>query len=218
MTFAERATILANVCSPNNRNIRAMKRLAEINLVSGDKDAARKYLHILQKTFVWRNWANRLLLALDEYTPGKDCKPSATAALQPYLDKVAYTNKQDTLRLSDNGYVIMQELLESNPENHIALDYLLCSDLQLKDMDTFKHDYDTYYLKQKMPHYEKVYQEALMIYLAGTHASPAEWQKYIKRTDILQRFQEYNQQRGSAAFADTYWYYFDKGIAPQPKN
>ena len=33
MTFCERATMLANVCSPNNRNIRMVKRLAEINLV-----------------------------------------------------------------------------------------------------------------------------------------------------------------------------------------
>lgn len=58
MTFCERAAILANVCSPENRNIRMMKRLAEINLVKGDYDAARKYLRILQKTFVWSRWAN----------------------------------------------------------------------------------------------------------------------------------------------------------------
>ena len=135
--------------------------------------------------------------------------------MQPYLEKVQFTNRKDTLRLSDNGYTILQELLESNPENHIALDYLLCSDLLLKDMETFKHDYDTYYLKQQTPHYEKLYQEALMIYLAGTNAPQEEWQKYIKRMDIMQRFQQYNQQRGSSAFADTYWYYFDKGTAPK---
>lgn len=218
MTFAERAAMLANVCSPNNRNIRMMKRLAEINLVSGDMNAAKKYLRILQKTFVWKNWANRILLAVEEYSPGKDSPANVTATLQPYLDKQKYTNHQDTLRLSDSGYTIMQELVESNPENTIALHYLLCSDLLLKDMDTFKHDYDTYYLKQERPQYEKLYQEALMIYLAGTNASQTDWLKYIKRTDIMQRFQQYNQQRGSAAFADTYWYYFDKGTAQKLEN
>lgn len=212
MTFAERATMLGNVCSPNNRNIRMIKRLAEINLVSGDQSAARKYLYILQKTFVWKNWANQLLTALD--TP-KQHPTEVPSILQPYLEKAKSTNRKDTLRLGDNGYTIMQELLESNPENHVALDYLLCSDLLLKDMDTFKHDYDTYYLKQKMPRNEKLYQEALMIYLAGTNAPQEEWQKYIKRMDIMQRFQQYNQQRGSSAFADTYWYYFDKGTAPK---
>lgn len=202
MTFAERATMLGNVSSPNNRNIRMMKRLAEINLVSGSRDAAEKYLRILQKTFVWKNWASQSLETLSK----------------AYQEKAEMTNKKDTLRLSDNAYTIMQELLESNPENHVALDYLLCSDLLLKDMEMFKHDYDTYYLQQKSPRYEKLYQEALMIYLAGTNAPEKEWLKYIKRMDILQRFRAYNQQRGSSAFADTYWYYFDKATAPKIEN
>lgn len=208
MTFAERATILANVLSSDKRNIRMTKRLAEINLVSGHKEAAKKYLRILQKTFVWRNWAVERLSALES----RNTTPSV---MRSYLEKAKYTNKKDTLRLGDNGYTIMQELLESNPENHVALDYLLCSDLLLKDMETFKHDYDLYYLKQKSPRYEKLYQEALMIYLAGTCASEGEWSKYIKRTDLLQRFRQYNLQRGSSAFADTYWYYFDRGEAPK---
>ncbi len=210
MIFAERAAILANVCSPNNRNIRMMKRLAEINLVSGDLNAAKKYLRILQKTFVWKNWASQLLNALEN-----NKTPQASAILQPYQEKKKYTNHLDTLRLGDNGYIIMQGLLECNPDNHIALSYLLCSDLLLKDMETFKHDYDTYYLKQKAPRYEKLYQEALMIYLAGTQAPEEEWKKYIKRTDVWQRFQQYNQQRGDPSFKDTYWYYFDKGTAPK---
>ena len=33
-------------------------------------------------------------------------------------------------------------------------------------METFKHDYDAYYLKQQNVTYEKLYQEALAIYLA----------------------------------------------------
>lgn len=213
MTFSERAAMLGNVCSPDNRNIRMMKRLAEINLVSGNKNAARKYLRILQKTFVWKNWANKVLTALE--TQEQNAGTEIPAILQPYKEKAIFTNKKDTLRQNDNAHTIMQELLESNPENRVALDYLLCSDLLLKDMDTFKHDYDTYYLKQKVQHHEKLYQEALMIYLAGTNAPQSEWLKYIKRTDIMQRFQQYNQQRGSAAFADTYWFYFDRGAAPQ---
>ena len=210
MTFAERATILANVSSPFSRNIRNVKRLAEINLVKGDVNAAKKYLRILQKTFVWKRWSNRIFAAL-----GRHATQEERATIQPYLDKRPFINTQDTIRTNDNCYTIMKELVESNPANNIAINYMLCSDLLLKDMDTFKHDYDAYYLKQKHVLYDPLYQEALMIYLAGTKASPTEWAKYIKRTDILQQFQQYNKQRGSVAFSGTYWYYFDK--MPTPK-
>lgn len=213
MTFCERAAMLANVCSPENRNIRMMKRLAEINLVKGDYDAARKYLRILQKTFVWSRWANRAFDAL-----GRKASSYDKVLLQQYIDKRPYLNTRDTLRLNDNCHTIMSELMESNPNNNIAVNYMLCSDLLLKDMETFKHDYDAYYLKQQNVTYEKLYQEALAIYLAGTKAPPAEWAKYIKRQDVLQRFKLYNEQRGNPAFKDTYWYYCDKAEAPKLNN
>lgn len=213
MTFAERATILANVSSPFSRNIRMVKRLAEINLVTGDINAAKKYLRILQKTWVWHRWADRIFAAL-----GRHANKEERATIQPYFDKRPFINTQDTIRLNDNCYVIMKELVESNPANNIAINYMLCSDLLLKDMETFKHDYDAYYLKQKHVLYDPLYQQALMIYLAGTHAPASEWSKYIKRNDILQRFYQYNEQRGSTAFSDTYWYYFDKAQAPQLNN
>ncbi len=212
MTFAERAAMLASVSSPHSRNIRMTKCLAEINIVKGDYAAARKYLRILQKTWVWKQWATTLLSALDEK---QDVTPPA---LKTYMEKANFTNRTDTLRLGDNAYVIMHELLESNSENRIALDYLLCSDLLLKDMDTFKRDYDSFCYKMENPPCDvKLYQEALMIYLAGTNAPQSEWQKYINRPDIVQRFAEYNRQRGSDAFKDTYWYYFDRGTAPKLK-
>ena len=213
MTFCERAAILANVCSPENRNIRMMKRLAEINMVKGDYDAARKYLRILQKTFVWSRWANRAFDSL-----GRKASSYDKALLQQYIDKRPYLNTRDTLRQNDNCHTIMSELMESNPNNYIAINYMLCSDLLLKDMETFKHDYDAYYLKQQNIAYETLYQEALAIYLAGTQAPPAEWAKYIKRQDVLQRFKQYNEQRGNPAFKDTYWYYFDKAEAPRLNN
>ena len=213
MTFCERAAMLANVCSPNNRNIRMIKRLAEINLVKGDYKATRKYLRILQKTFVWQRWANRVFASL-----GIHAQPDEKALLQTYLDKRPFVNTQDTLRLSDNSYIIMKELVESNPANNIAINYMLCSDLLLKDMETFKHDYDSYYLKQKHVQYDELYQEALTIYLAGTKAPLSEWSKYIKRQDVLQQFRQYNEQRGNPAFKDTYWYYFDKAKTPKLNN
>jgi hypothetical protein len=51
--------------------------------------------------------------------------------------------------------------------------------------------------------------------MAGTKAKPEEWAKYIKRQDVLQRFHQYNEERGNQAFSDTYWYYFDKAEVPK---
>ena len=82
MTFCERAAMLGNIYSPNCRNIRMVKRLAEINLVRGNYAATRKYLRILQKTFVWKRWADRVFTSLDKHATDEE-----KALLQQYLDK-----------------------------------------------------------------------------------------------------------------------------------
>lgn len=199
MTYAERAAMMRNVFSPRNRNIRMIRRLAEINLVSGDTLAANKYLRILDKTHAYADWSAR-------HTPGKMSRETQSEISR----RRALSNSKDNIRLGDNCRNILLELLESNPGNTLALDYLLCTDLLLKDMDTFKMDYDTYCMSKGKPRYKRLYQEALMIYLAGTDSSEEEWNRYIASQDLIGQFNLYSNQRGNPAFSDTYWYYFDK--------
>ena len=85
----------------------------------------------------------------------------------------------------------MMQLLDHNPDNMIALDYILCSDLLLKDITNFKRDYDRYCADRAR--LKPLYQEALCIWLAGTQASQEEWQQYIKMNDVMQRFVEYKR-------------------------
>lgn len=191
MTYTERAAMMGNVFSRENRNVRMVRRLAECNFVSGDKEATEKYLRILDKTLVWSRWAKHVR------TNGKAI----------YHDKMLLVNHKDTIVLGDNSHQLMMQLLDSNPDNTVALDYILCSDLLLKDIVTFKRDYDRYCSDR--PRTKDLYQQALCIWLAGTNATEDEWRKYILREDILQQFQAYNQQRGSSQFAKTYWYWFD---------
>jgi len=199
MTFTERAAMMTNVFSMNNRNVRMMRRLAECNIVSGDSLAAEKYLRILDKTLVYHRWAENLR------QHGKDI----------YREKMKMVPQRDTITVSDNAHFLMMQLLDTNADNLVALDYILCSTLLLKDITNFKRDYDRYCTSKGKPRLKTLYQEALCIWLAGTNASPEEWQKYIQRQDVLQRFQQYNSQRGNPAFKDTYWYYFDKIKAPE---
>lgn len=199
MTYAERAAMMRNVFSPRNRNVRMMQRLAETNLVSGDTLAALKYLRILSGTHAYSEWSGL-------HTPGS-MSPKVEMELARRRNN---SNSKDNIRLGDNARNIILELLESNPGNTVALDYLLCTDLLLKDMDTFKMDYDTYCIQKGSPRYKDLYQQALMIYLAGTDAPREEWERYVVSGPQLQRFNQYSARRGSPAFADTYWYYFDK--------
>ena len=197
MTFTERAAMMTNVFAPENRNVRMMKRLAECNIVSGDTLAAEKYLRILDKTFVYSKWSG----LVREH--GKDL----------YRNKMQMVNHRDTITISDNAHFLMMQLLDHNPDNMVALDYILCSDLLLKDITNFKRDYDRYCTDNPRP--KPLYQEALCIWLAGSNASQEEWRNYIKLNDVMQRFIQYNNQRGNPRFKGTYWYYFDKMKAPE---
>ena len=197
MTFTERAAMMTNVFAPENRNVRMMKRLAECNIVSGDTLAAEKYLRILDKTFVYSKWSG----LVREH--GKDL----------YRNKMQMVNHRDTITISDNAHFLMMQLLDHNPDNMVALDYILCSDLLLKDITNFKRDYDRYCTDN--PRLKPLYQEALCIWLAGSNASQEEWRNYIKLNDVIQRFIQYNNQRGNPRFKGTYWYYFDKMKAPE---
>ena len=199
MTFTERAAMMTNVFSYNNRNVRMMRRLAECNIVSGDSLAAEKYLRILDKTLVYGKWAENMR------QHGK----------QIYQKKMQMVNQHDTITITDNAHFLMMQLLDANADNTIALDYILCSNLLLKDITNFKRDYDRYCIDTGKPRLKPLYQEALCIWLAGTNAPQEEWEKYIKKADVFQRFQQYNEQRGSTQFKGSYWYYFDKIKAPE---
>ena len=199
MTFTERAAMMTNVFSHNNRNVRMMRRLAECNIVSGDSLAAEKYLRILDKTLVYGKWAENMR------QHGK----------QIYQKKMQMVNQHDTITITDNAHFLMMQLLDANADNTIALDYILCSNLLLKDITNFKRDYDRYCIDTGKPRLKPLYQEALCIWLAGTNAPQEEWEKYIKKADVFQRFQQYNEQRGSIQFKGSYWYYFDKIKAPE---
>lgn len=133
MTYAERAALLANTFSPRGVNARMIKRLAETNLVKGDEKAAMKYLRMLSKSCVYRQWAKN-------HTPGT-MTPEVEAEI---AHKREFINTNDDIRLGDNCYTILTQLLDSNPKNTVALHYLLCSDMLSGQKDVFVNDYERY--------------------------------------------------------------------------
>lgn len=203
MTMAEHASMLSMIFSPQNKNARMVQRLAEINLVNGDHEAARKYLRILSKTLFYRQWAQERL-------PGKE-----SAEVKEWLRyKRSCLPQKDTLRLSSTDVVkSLHLLLETNPANQMALDYLLCFDLLMKDLPAFLKDYEHYH--PGVPN--RLYAEALLIHLYQKRATGNEIKAKGINPAIVQEFNEYNHLHTKAQgnpsaletkFGRTYWFYY----------
>lgn len=96
---------------------RCYKRLAQTNLIIGSYEVARKYLTALQKTLFYRDWANETLPLLGN--------EEAIAKHPEYgrLRKCAYG--EDFYFSDHTTPEMLESLYYSNPDNHVALQYLL---------------------------------------------------------------------------------------------
>lgn len=208
MTMAEHSAMLGMIFSPNQRSSRMVMRLAEINLVNGDSTATRKYLRMLEATLYHKKKARRLeemLLAdnVDDY---------------PWLQqKQAQLFTRDTLRHNDDYPAALELLVESNPENRQALDYLLCYYLLHKDVSSFFAAYNKYVGKRTETPIPRVYEEGLLVYLAATKANQKQIDSYSFNPETIQEFAEYNrlyqeseENPGAVQenYATTYWMYY----------
>ena len=205
MTMAEHSTLLGMIFSPNHRSVRMIKRLAEINMVNGDTTATMKYLRMLQKTWLYKSWA-------EERVPGNESKTVKT-----WLQKKrTFIARMDTLRDAVNPPVSLRVLLDSNKDNLLALDYLLCFDLLAKDIAAFMADYDRYKLpKHEVP--EQLYAEGLLIGLMQRKASAEEVKPYMIPPQLFSDFTNYTTlyEKGffgrdylKKQFGKTYWFYY----------
>jgi hypothetical protein len=202
MTMAEHSAILGMIFSPRHRSARMVMRLAEINMINGDTVATQKYLTILQKTWLYKNWATQRL-------PGKESNE-----IKNWLAlKRAFIPTQDTLRTAFDYQRSLRTLLKSNPNNKTAMDYLFCFDLLSKDIEAFMTDYNTYNLGN-IPN--RLYCEALIIGLINRKASLDEVKRYFIYQNVLNDYNEflrmYEGTKGESIlqsqYGKTYWFYY----------
>jgi len=133
MTYAERAAMLCMVFTRNNMYTPMLKRLAEINLVSGDTIAAYKYLRILKQAPAYRIWA-------EMHTPGQ-MHPRFEQDIQR---RRKFVNVQDSIRIGADAHQILERLLDTNKNNIVALDYLLCTYMLERNEQGFKNAFHKY--------------------------------------------------------------------------
>ena len=200
MNMAQHSAMLGMIFSQNHRSSRLTKRLAEIHIAIGDAPAAGKYLGLLEKTLFYRKWAGEhreLLQATD--IPLREKIPSV-----------------DTVRLADDYVNALEILLKSNPENKMALDYLLCTHILRKDIPAFRETYDKWVVRETET-VPGVYAQALIVSLYREGASDDMLQKYGIPNSVINHFMEYTnayQESGGdpaplqEMYGNTFWFYY----------
>ena len=190
MTIAEQSAIISLQASPKHTGARYILRLARVNLITGEYAAAQKYLNMLSKTLFYRKWARSMMPENQDQATRKQLAQSNSRLAQK--DFVHHTN---------DIRAILSGLLEANPTNKLARNYLLCYDLMCYDLDSFIEDY-----AQDMIN-AHIYQEAVLIWLSQhNRLSEAEAARFGISTGMMSRMQWFF--RSPDKYPNTYWYYY----------
>jgi hypothetical protein len=188
------------------KSSRAVRRLAETNLVNGHYEVAGKYLRLLQKTLFHRKWANETLACL--------AAESCVEANPLWADLRKYGTKTDFLFSEQEKDMMLGVLLQQNLANRAAYEYLMAYCLLTKNM---QHFYRYYPLGKNIGYGETPasYQEAL-VYIWGLTHNTMENIPFPVSDAVKARMMEYRniyvnypnaEQLLANKFSGTYWYY-----------
>jgi uncharacterized membrane protein YjjP (DUF1212 family) len=188
------------------KSARAIKRLAETNIINGDYQVAKKYLHLLQKTFYYKPWANNTLELIQNE------KNIEQHIEWGWLREVRI--EKDFLFSDMEKENMLGLLFTRNQKNEMAFEYLLASCLLKKDLQRFIN----YFPLSKPLNYKvipKSYQEALIYIWDLTNNDPTKEISYPVSNGVKARLQNYKNLYGSTRdaetiqknFADTFWFY-----------
>lgn len=116
---AQRYYFEAMEAAPNyKKSCRCIRRLAETNLINGQYEVARKYLHILEKTIFYKKWAQRTLAMIEDG--------------EKTIEKHSLYGRLRRMKLDEDFLFSDQEidkicgrLLMHNHENVLAMQYML---------------------------------------------------------------------------------------------
>lgn len=186
MTLAEQSAIIMLQASPKHTGVRYLVRMARTSLASGEMASARKYLGMLGKTLFYGKWARQALAGKED---------SWLEQTRPKLSKT------DFVHYSTRPRNVLRTLLEADPSNALARDYLLCLDLLEADLDHFMEDWP------QGPTNVPAYQEALLIWLSLQDKLDQETLSgYGIPMASLDRMERFFQN--PALYRNSYWYYY----------
>lgn len=191
---AQHSALLGMTFTPRQRSSRMVRRLCEIAMANGDFAAAKKYAGMLERTSLHATWASSVLSMLEsgERLPVKN-------------------SVEDVLFSANDWFASLRNLAR---ENDAALDRLLCLDLMIKDLASFRKDYDTYY-KPKHSSAPALYQQALMMTFDENISPMEQLSEYAIASDVYEMCLDFVSRREEGVamtpdsiFGKTYWYYY----------
>ena len=198
------------------RSSRMMRRLAEISVAAGDYEVAGKYLRILEKTRNHREWARNLL----------DCIAQDKIPEQ-YMLWRGRTSENDIMYNQGDNRSALKIIAAESPMNKIAVDYLLCSYLIEKNVNTFVAQYEKSYLNglDRVVNVPDLYQEALLVNVDSDESLRTVMDKYHLSESVVSKYMSLMNMIAEGAepqslpqeFHNSYWYYimsvkFDNNI------
>lgn len=191
------------------KSSRAIKRMAEVNLLNQEYGVATKYLNLLCNTLFYNEWATETLRCI------KDEKLIEQNIEWSTLRKYRLT--EDFLSSEDEKDQMLGLLFVHCPENKMAYEYLMAYTLLTKDLNHFVQ----YFPLGKNLGYKVIpahYQEALLYFWAATHEGNLTQLPWSMLPSVQQYFQSYININASGkgaeptikkSFSQTYWYYLD---------
>ena len=198
--------LLAQTVMPGHYSTRMLRRLAEISVVTGDYDVASKYLNILLRTRNHRDWARKLL----------DCI-AADDIPEQYLIWRSRTAPADHFFAQGDIRSSLVIIADEVPYNKTAIDYLLCSYLIDKNVNSFIAAYDRYYLDKldQIVSVPDVYQEALLASVNSNESLRETVEKYRLSQRVVEKFLRQMETRAKSEDPNviteeavgTYWHY-----------
>lgn len=188
-----------------------LQRLALVHMVKGNMGSARIYLGALSKTLFHADWAEQYLGRLRTH-PNLSSDPTIRQLRSLCLDRDAsiYALSKEKM---------LSWLLEKNPRNRMAFEYLMAWYMLNRDLgqcvQTMERVRDLGYAKLP-PHYEEaallyINREKKPLNLSGYRSSPQKRQQFEAFTRVLNRFGENKQaafKELSKQFRSTYFFYY----------
>jgi len=194
----------------------ALEKLAWIKILKKQTDTARIYLNAMKKDLVFRNTANALLSSLNNgFTPYQ----------MAYIDKIRSYMHEEEYPITGKESIdeILLGLVEQNPRNRMAFEYLMACYLLTGRADKVVENIERLndFGYKGIP---TLYEEAILIYF-GFQGQQVNLNKFKIRRETIQRYMKFVQLRKDMQtanrqavlyrliqeFGSSYFFYFSFG-------
>jgi len=205
---AQRYVFEAQEAIPSyQKSARCYKRLAQTNLILGNYEVSRKYLLALQKTLLYRNWANETLALLGDEEAINN-HPEYGNLRKNIIDQNFFFSDSEVPQM-------LGQLLMANRQNRLAYEYLEAAYLLSGNLEDFVKclNVGQELGYKNMP---KHFQEAYILWWSRDHTPDEKAPSHVSPSCLQGLNQYYSMAQNPGVSNDalarqygrTYWHYF----------